>query len=82
MSFVQEFGQYNTLKDREIVSFLLLLLFDMDLCIEPDIPIVALMVTDNIDNLECMISGAGTSHRVNSILTIKRKSSEDLDVDS
>ena len=33
---------------------------------------VALMVADNIDNLECTLSGAGTSHRVNSILVKKQ----------
>ena len=29
---------------------------------------VALMIADNIDNLESTLSGSGTSHRVNSIL--------------
>ena len=33
---------------------------------------VALMIADNIDNLECTISGSGTSHHVNSILVWKR----------
>ena len=33
---------------------------------------VALMVADNIDNLECTLSGAGTSNRVNSILVKKQ----------
>ena len=33
---------------------------------------VALMVADNIDNLECTLSGAGASHRVNSILVKKQ----------
>ena len=33
---------------------------------------VALMVADNIHNLECTLSGAGTSHRVNSILVKKQ----------
>ena len=33
---------------------------------------VALMVADNIDNLECTMCGAGTSHRVNSILVKKQ----------
>ncbi|CAB4007602.1 Hypothetical predicted protein [Paramuricea clavata] len=37
---------------------------------------VALMVADNIDNLECTMSGAGTSHRVNSILVMKRQPQE------
>ena len=33
---------------------------------------VALMVADNIDNLECALSGASMSHRVNSILVKKQ----------
>ena len=33
---------------------------------------VALMVADNIDNLECTLSGTGTSHCVNSILVKKQ----------
>ena len=33
---------------------------------------VSLMVADNIDNLECTLSGAGTSHCVNSILVRKQ----------
>ena len=34
---------------------------------------VALMIADNIDNLECTLSGTGTSHRVNSILVLNKK---------
>ena len=41
-------------------------------CTEAENPPVALMVADNIDNLECTASGAGTSHRVNSILVLKK----------
>ena len=37
---------------------------------------VALMVADNIDNLECTLSGSGTSHRVNSILVTEQKDRE------
>ena len=37
---------------------------------------VALMVVDNIDNLECTLSGSGTSHRVNSILVTELKEEE------
>jgi hypothetical protein len=37
---------------------------------------VALMIADNIDNLEITLSGSGTSHRVNSILVMKRRLSE------
>ena len=37
---------------------------------------VALMVADNIDNLECTLSGSGTSHRVNSILVTERNETE------
>ena len=44
-----------------------------DECNKPDNPPVALMVADNIDNLECTISGTGTSHRVNSILVLKQE---------
>ena len=33
---------------------------------------VALMVADNIDNLECTLSSAGTSHCVNSIFVKKQ----------
>ena len=33
----------------------------------------ALMIADNIDNLESTLSGSGTSHRVNSILVWQRK---------
>ena len=47
-----------------------------DECNKPDNPPVALMVADNIDNLECTISGAGTSHRVNSILVLKQEHRE------
>ena len=36
---------------------------------------VALMIADNIDNLESTLSGSGTSHRVNSIL-VTRKATE------
>ena len=41
---------------------------------------VALMVADNIDNLESILSGSGTSHRINSILIMKRKPTERDDV--
>ena len=37
---------------------------------------IALMIADNIDNLENTLTGSGTSHRVNSILVMKRKYSE------
>lgn len=37
---------------------------------------VALMVADNIDNLECTLSGSGTSHRVNSVHVTKQKERE------
>ena len=37
---------------------------------------VALMVADNFDNLECTLSGSGTSHRVNSILVTEQKERE------
>jgi len=40
---------------------------------------VALMVADNIDNLECTLSGSGTSHRVNSILVTERNERESGD---
>ena len=33
---------------------------------------IGLMVADNIDSLECILTGSGTSHRVNSIL-VQRK---------
>ena len=48
----------------------------LDECNKPDNPPVALMVADNIDNLECTISGAGTSHRVNSIFVLKQEHRE------
>ena len=32
---------------------------------------VALMIANNIDNLESTLNGSGTSHRVNSILVLK-----------
>lgn len=47
-------------------------------CTAGEVPSVALMVADNIDNLECTVTGAGTSHRVNSILVLKRKA-EDIE---
>ena len=47
-----------------------------DECNKPDSPPVALIVADNIDNLECTMSGAGTSHRVNSILVLKQEHQE------
>ena len=34
---------------------------------------VGIMITNYIDNLECTLSGSGTSHRVNSILITERK---------
>ena len=37
------------------------------------------MVADNIDNLECTLSGAGTSHRVNSILVLKQEPQDGLE---
>ena len=37
---------------------------------------VGLMVADNIDNLECTLTGSGTSHRVNSIF-VKRKAAQE-----
>ena len=37
------------------------------------------MVADNIDNLECTLSGSGTSHRVNSILVTERNETENRD---
>ena len=40
---------------------------------------VALMVADNIDNLECTLSGSGTSHRVNSILVTETNETESRD---
>lgn len=39
------------------------------------------MVADNIDNLECTLSGSGTSHRVNSILVTERNERERESVD-
>ena len=50
-----------------------------DECQQINNPPVALMVADNIDNLECTLSGAGTSHRVNSILILKRQPPETLE---
>ena len=47
-----------------------------DECNKPDNPPIALMLVENIDNLECTISGAGTSHRVNSILVLKQEHRE------
>ena len=43
---------------------------------------IALMVADNIDNLESTITGLGTSHRVNSILVTKGIKSEHGEVTS
>ena len=40
---------------------------------------VALMVADNSDNLECTLSGSGTSHGVNSILVTERNETESRD---
>ena len=40
---------------------------------------VALMVADNIDNLECTLSGSGTSHRVNSILVTEKSARQSDD---
>ena len=37
---------------------------------------VGLMVADNIDSLECTLTGPGTSHRVNSIL-VQRKATQE-----
>ena len=37
---------------------------------------VALMFVDNIDNLECTLSGAGTSHHVNFNLVKKQTQAE------
>ena len=53
-----------------------------DECNKPDNPPVALMVADSIDNLECAISGAGTYHRVNSILVLKQEHREGAEDDS
>ena len=50
-----------------------------DECNQPNNPPVALMVADNIDNLECTLSGAGTSHRVNSILVLKQEPQDGLE---
>ena len=41
---------------------------------------VALIIADNIDNLENTLCGSGTSHRVNSILVTKGKPTETDDV--
>ena len=41
---------------------------------------VALMIADNIDNLESSLGGSGTSYEVNSILVIKGKSTETDDL--
>ena len=38
------------------------------------------MVADNIDNLENTLSGAGTSHRVNSVLVMNKQSGDTTDV--
>ena len=40
---------------------------------------VALMIADNIDNLECTISGSGTSQRVNSILVLEKMQEDNGD---
>ena len=40
---------------------------------------VALMVADNIDSLECTLTGSGTCHRVNSILVTQRNEKESRD---
>ena len=37
---------------------------------------VGLMVADNIDNLECTLTGSGTSHHVNSIF-VQRKAAQE-----
>ena len=37
------------------------------------------MIADNIDNLECTISGSGTSHRVNSILVLEKMQEDNGD---
>ena len=47
-----------------------------DKCIGDENTPVALMIAENIDNLECTVTGAGTSHRVNSILVLKQKVKE------
>ena len=47
-----------------------------DECNKTENPPVALMVADNIDKLECTISEAGTSHRMNSILVLKQEHRE------
>ena len=49
-----------------------------DECKQLDNPPVTLMVADNIDNLECTMSGAGTYHQVNCILILKRQPQEML----
>ena len=50
-----------------------------DECQQLNNPPVTLMVADNIDNLECTMSGVGTSHRVDSILILKRQPRETLE---
>ena len=47
-----------------------------DECNKSENPPVVLLVADNIDNLECTISGAGTSHRVGFILVLKQEHRE------
>lgn len=39
---------------------------------------VSLMLADNIDNLESTLTGAGTSHRMNSIIVRKRRCMEEV----
>ena len=39
---------------------------------------VGLMVADNIDTLECTLTGSGTSHRVNSILVQRKATQESI----
>ena len=41
---------------------------------------VALMAAENVDNLENTLSGAGTSHRVNSILSMNKQSGDTANV--
>ena len=41
---------------------------------------VALMAAENVDNLENTLSGAGTSHRVNSILSMNKQSGDTTNV--
>ena len=45
-------------------------------CYQPNNPPVALMAADKIDHLECTLSRAGTSHRVNLILFLKQEPQE------